>query len=82
MDSGQKHCLVIVAFCMFAVGPAASAGTFPFAHEQQTLPNGLKTIVVPLDTPGLVTYFSIGAAPAAATKLSPAARAMRTSSST
>jgi zinc protease len=35
------------------------AGTFPFPYDQQTLPNGLKTIVVPLETPGLVTYFSI-----------------------
>ncbi len=44
---------------LFPVPGSASAGTFPFPYEQQTLPNGLKIIVVPLDTPGLVTYFSI-----------------------
>lgn len=32
---------------------------FPYRVAQDTLPNGLKTIVVTMDSPGLVTYWSI-----------------------
>jgi len=39
--------------------PAASGQIFPYRAVQETLPNGLKTIVIPLDSPGLVTYWSI-----------------------
>ena len=38
---------------------AASGQIFPYRAVQATLPNGLKTIVIPLDSPGLVTYWSI-----------------------
>lgn len=51
------HAVAVISICL-ASSPAL-AGTFPFAYEQETLANGLKTIIVPLDTPGLVTYFSI-----------------------
>lgn len=39
--------------------PAASGQVFPYRAVHQTLPNGLKTIVIPLDSPGLVTYWSV-----------------------
>lgn len=40
--------------------PRATTGQiFPYRAVQETLPNGLKTIVIPLDSPGLVTYWSI-----------------------
>ena len=32
---------------------------FPYRAVQETLPNGLKTIVIPLESPGLLTYWSI-----------------------
>jgi zinc protease len=32
---------------------------FPYRVWQEILPNGLKTIVIPLDSPGLVTYWSV-----------------------
>lgn len=62
MDAIKKLSAPIISLCLFSLflaPPFAAAGTFPFAYEQETLPNGLKVIVVPLDTPGLVTYFSI-----------------------
>jgi zinc protease len=49
--------IALISICL--ASRSVSAGTFPFAYQQQTLPNGLKTIVVPLDTPGLVSYYSI-----------------------
>ena len=39
--------------------PAAAGQVFPYRAVHQTLPNGLKTIVIPLDSPGLVTYWSV-----------------------
>ena len=62
MHSNKKHLplmLFLFMSSLFLASPSGLAGTFPFAYEQETLPNGLKVIVVPLDTPGLVTYFSI-----------------------
>jgi zinc protease len=62
MNLSKKHLLLIIILGVISFSFAsslASAGTFPFAYEQETLPNGLKVIVVPLDTPGLITYFSI-----------------------
>ena len=38
---------------------AAHRKIFPYHAVQETLPNGLKAIVIPLDSPGLVTYWSI-----------------------
>jgi zinc protease len=62
MDLKNKCLVSLILLCLISLAlavPLASAGTFPFAYEQQTLSNGLKVIVVPLDTPGLITYFSI-----------------------
>jgi zinc protease len=62
MDSIKKLSTEMILQCLFLIvfaSPFATAGTFPYSYEQETLPNGLKVIVVPLDTPGLVTYFSI-----------------------
>jgi zinc protease len=32
---------------------------FPFPVQEKTLPNGLRTYVVPYDSPGLVAYYSV-----------------------
>ncbi|MGD0654776.1 MAG: pitrilysin family protein [Thermoguttaceae bacterium] len=43
-----------------ALGQAAGAGTFfPYPYQQETLPNGLKAIVIPMSSPGLVAYFTV-----------------------
>ncbi len=49
-------------FCLFAasMGQAAPAGSvFPYPYQQETLPNGLKAIVVPMSSPGLAAYFTV-----------------------
>jgi zinc protease len=38
---------------------AAQRKIFPYHAVQETLPNGLKAMVIPLDSPGLVTYWSV-----------------------
>jgi zinc protease len=43
-----------------ALGQVAGAGTFfPYPYQQETLPNGLKAIVIPMSSPGLVAYFTV-----------------------
>ena len=41
--------------------PAASAQAkaFPFPMETQTLPNGLRVVLIPYDSPGLVAYWTL-----------------------
>ena len=49
-------------FCLFQALLAQAAGTgavFPYPYQQETLPNGLKAIVIPMSSPGLVAYFTI-----------------------
>jgi len=49
-------------FCLFpaSLAQAAPAGSvFPYPYQQETLPNGLKAIVVPMSSPGLAAYFTV-----------------------
>ena len=41
--------------------PAATTSTkaFPFPTEVHTLPNGLRIVFVPYDSPGLVAYYTL-----------------------
>ena len=65
------------------IAPASAAeGVFPYRCEKHVLPNGLTVLMIPMPSPGLVSYYSDRAAPAAATRSSRATRAMPTSSST
>lgn len=41
-------------------GSSAMAGSiFPYPYHRETLPNGLTVILVPMQSPGLVAYYSI-----------------------
>src|SRR2546423_4072471 len=40
-----------------AAGAAAKA--FPFPTEAHTLPNGLRLVLIPYDSPGLVAYYTL-----------------------
>ena len=53
---------LVLAFWLMGVGLASAApaaGVFPYRHDQRTLANGLKVIVIPMDSPGVVAYWSI-----------------------
>jgi zinc protease len=39
--------------------PATSAKAFPFASEVHALPNGLRLVLIPYDSPGLVAYWTL-----------------------
>ena len=51
-----------ILICLAGVGlaAAASAGTiFPYKYHRETLSNGLTVIVIPMESPGLVAYWSV-----------------------
>ena len=51
----------VVAMAAPAVAKPAAATTkaFPFPTEVHTLPNGLRVVFVPYDSPGLVAYYTL-----------------------
>jgi len=38
---------------------AMSQSIFPYKYQIETLPNGLKVIMIPMESPGLVAYYSV-----------------------
>ena len=57
--------LLAVAALALGVTPTARAKTppaakaFPFPMEVRTLPNGVRLVLVPYDSPGLVAYYTL-----------------------
>jgi zinc protease len=52
----------ITVFSLLILGlvqSTATAGVFPYPYQQETLPNGLKAIVIPMPGSGLATYYSV-----------------------
>lgn len=49
----------LVLLCCLAGGTGMAEGTFPYAVTTETLSNGLKVIMIPMDSPGLVAYYSV-----------------------
>jgi zinc protease len=50
----------LTLWALIVLGGSMSAqDVFPYKTFQQTLPNGLKTIVIPMANPGLVAYYSV-----------------------
>ena len=50
----------LATFLLAAVGTTAQAAAiFPYHYDKKVLPNGLTVILIPMDSPGLVAYYSI-----------------------
>jgi zinc protease len=56
----MRYLISLVCLFSASLAQAAPAGTFfPYPYQQHTLPNGLKAIVIPMSSPGLVAYFTV-----------------------
>jgi zinc protease len=56
----MRYLFTLVSLILIALAQSAPAATvFPYPYRQQTLPNGLKAIVIPMPNPGLVAYFTV-----------------------
>jgi zinc protease len=51
--------LLLLAFVAALVSGPAHADVFPYPHRTEVLPNGLKVILVPMKSPGLVSYYTV-----------------------
>jgi zinc protease len=50
-------CLIVLSLMMGST--AMADAIFPYKYQTETLPNGLKIIMIPLESPGLVAYYSV-----------------------
>ena len=56
----MNHPAVIVCLLLISLGSTAmSDSVFPYKYQKEILPNGLTVIMVPMESPGLVAYYSI-----------------------
>src|SRR5512136_3128245 len=53
-----KFLLLLLTTAVFSV-VHAQVKTFPFAYTQQDLPNGLRLVTIPTDSPNLVTIYIV-----------------------
>src|SRR6204780_1156339 len=53
----MKFCVLLFAAVLFAADPPKKS--FPFPHTQKDLPNGLRLVTIPTDSPNLVSVFIV-----------------------
>ncbi len=56
----MRQRISIVLTLLSCWGSLVMAGSiFPYTYTVETLPNGLKVIMIPMESPGLVSYYSV-----------------------
>ena len=56
----MRQRISIVLTLLSCWGSLVMAGSiFPYTYTVETLPNGLKVIIIPMESPGLVSYYSV-----------------------
>jgi zinc protease len=54
----MKYLFVILLVGLCA-GAAMAGNIFPYQYTRETLPNGLTVVLLPMESPGLVAYYSV-----------------------
>ena len=55
----MKPFLVLFLFTITFGAVAMADNFFPYKYQKEVLPNGLTVIVIPMENPGLVSYYSV-----------------------
>jgi len=55
----MKYTFFAFIFVLLIGSMAMSQSIFPYKYTMETLPNGLKVILIPMESPGLVAYYSV-----------------------
>jgi zinc protease len=55
----RKTLLVVAGLLAAVAGPARAGAIFPYPSRAEVLPNGLKVILIPMRSEGLLSYFTI-----------------------
>ena len=50
---------IFILFILIAGSTAMSESIFPYTYRAERLPNGLTVIMIPMESPGLVAYYSV-----------------------
>jgi zinc protease len=51
--------LCLMLFLTLMGGIAMAGSIFPYTAQKETLPNGLRVIIIPMESPGIVAYYSV-----------------------
>ena len=51
--------LFVIAFCAILLSQSFGQQFFPYQYENYTLPNGFKTILIPMKGSGLIAYYTV-----------------------
>ena len=59
----MKHplaaCCLVIVFLFVGGTLTMSEAIFPYAVHKETLPNGFTAVLIPMESPGLVAYYSV-----------------------
>jgi zinc protease len=56
----MKHILTVLLLVLIFSGTAAMANSFfPYTYTKDVMPNGLTVYIIPMESPGLVAYYSV-----------------------
>jgi zinc protease len=55
----MKRLTAIFLFTLLVGSTAMAASIFPYRYRTEKLPNGLTVIMIPMESPGLVAYYSV-----------------------
>ena len=55
----MKQMLLAATLFFIIEGTTVAKNIFPYSYKKEILPNGLTVIVIPMESPGLVSYYSV-----------------------
>jgi zinc protease len=55
----RRFLLLALVVSLWTGGSVKSGPLFPYPYQVESLPNGLSVILVPMESPGLVAYYSV-----------------------
>lgn len=59
IQNTSRLSVLIAVLCLVFVMPSAGAGLIPYPMEQTTLDNGLRVVLIPMPSDGLVSYWTL-----------------------
>ncbi len=54
-----RYVLLLAALAASALAAGPGAKIFPFPYDQADLPNGLRVITIPTDSPNVVAFYVV-----------------------
>ncbi len=57
--SSLRTSIILMLFLIIGAGTAMTDSIFPYSYRTEVLPNGLRVIMIPMESPGLVAYYSV-----------------------